>query len=393
MTAQRGERPYPLILFYVLFFMTVGVSLPFMPGYFKTLDFSGAQSGMLLSVGPMFSLFMPPIWGQLADRSGKPGLVLLAATLGGVLGYALLFSATTFPEALLALCVHATFTTSITSLADTLALNHVQQHGGTYAGIRIWGSLGFVMASLPFGFLITTVDRTTVFVPLVLLSAAALACFLTLARVPGRAHEGPKPNWQNAFSLLRQPEMFLFLLATCLHWASCAPYHGSLAPHVKDLGLAPWVVGVSSSVGVGSEIVVMVTWWRWAPQLSTKKLLLACFLGSSARWAVMAFTSNPWVLIASACLHGLTFGVFYLASVEWLVSRAPGSLRATGQSLFAAATFGVGGIVGYRTSGVLYDVLGGHRLFAVASVMALVPALVLVLTPHRPKAIHGVGSA
>ncbi len=390
MGAQPGERPYPLILFYVLYFMTVGVSLPFMPGYFKTLGFTGAESGTLLAVGPMFALFMPPLWGQLADRTGKPGLVLLGSTLGGVLGYGLLARATTFPEALIALSVHAAFATSVTSLADTLALHHVQQHGGSYAGIRTWGSLGFVLASLPFGFFIKDIDRTTVLVPLVLLSTAALACALTLARLPGRFHEGPKPSFASALQLAWQPQVFLFLLATCLHWISCAPYHGSLAPHVKDLGLPPWVVGVSSSVGVFSEILVMITWSRWSGRLSRKKLLIGCFLVSSARWALMSITSDPLVLVASAAVHGLTFGAFYLASVEWMVQRAPGSLRATGQTLYVAATFGVGGIVGYRVSGGLYDLLGGHRLFAVAAVMALLPALVMALTPHEERSVPGL---
>ena len=54
-----------------------------------------------------------------------------------------------------------------------------------------------------------------------------------------------------------------------------------------------------------------------------------------------------------------------------------------------AATFGVGGVVGYRVSGGLYDLLGGHQLFAVAAVMALLPAVVLGLTPHRPPGISG----
>jgi MFS transporter, PPP family, 3-phenylpropionic acid transporter len=381
--AQPGGRPYPLIVFYLLFFMTVGVSLPFMPGYFKTLGFTGAQSGGLLAIAPMFSLFMPPLWGQLADRTGKPGLLLFICTVGGTAGYALLAASSSFLEVVAALCVHALFASSLTSMADTLALHHVHEHGGTYAGIRTFGSLGFVLASLPFGFLITDIDRTTVLVPLVLLSTAGVVCGLTLARLPGRIHAGPKASFQSAFALARQPAVFLFLLATSLHWISCAPYHGSLAPHVKDLGLPPWVVGVSSSIGVASEIVVMLTWSRWAGRISTKKLLVGCFVASSLRWAVMALTSNAWVLVGAAVFHGLTFGAFYLASVEWMVQRAPGSLRATGQTLFVAATFGVGGIVGYRSSGELYDLLGGHKLFAVAAVMALLPAVVMTLTPHR----------
>lgn len=383
MSAQPSERPWPLVTFYVLFFMTVGVTLPFMPGYFKTLGFTGAQSGVLLAVGPTFSLLMPPLWGHLADRSGRPGLLLLITTVGATAGYGLLARATTFTDALVALSFQALFSTSITSMADTLALHHVHKHGGTYAAIRTWGSLGFVMASLPFGFLVKEVDRSTVLIPMVLLAAAALSCGLTLARVPVKAHEGPRPSLENAVALAKRPEIFLFLIATALHWISCAPYHGSLAPHVKDLGLPPWVVGVSSSVGVISEIVVMFTWPRWAHRVGTRKLLLGVFVVSAARWAVMAVTSNPYVLVAIAVAHGLTFGAFYLASVEWMSQRAPGSLRATAQTLFVAATFGVGGIVGYRVAGQLYDALGGHRLFAVAAVLALLPALAIALTPQR----------
>ena len=385
MSAQPGERPYPLIAFYVLYFMAIGVALPFMPGYFQTLHFTGAQAGVLLAVGPTFALFMPPLWGQLADRTGRPGLVLLGASLGATAGYGLLAGATTFGEALIALGVHAAFATSITSLADTLALHHVHEHGGSYARIRTYGSLGFVLASLPFGFLIKEMDRTTVLVPLVLLGAASLSCGLTLARVPGKVHEGPRPDWGSALALAKQPQVFLFLVATCLHWIACAPYHGSLAPHVNDLGLEPWVVGVSSSVGVGSELVVMFTFPRWGHRVSTRTVLMAVFLASAARWAVMAVTSNPFVLVGAALLHGLTFGAFYLASVEWMVRRAPGSLRATGQSLFVAATFGVGGIVGYRGAGALYDALGGHRLFGVAAAVALLPAVVLSLTPRAKE--------
>ena len=127
----------------------------------------------------------------------------------------------------------------------------------------------------------------------------------------------------------------------------------------------------------------MLTWSRWAHRISPQKLLVACFLVSSMRWGVMALTSNPVALIAAASLHGFTFGAFYLASVEWMVERSPSSLRATGQALFVAATFGVGGILGYGAAGVLYDRLGGHRLFGLAALMALLPAAVIVLTLRR----------
>lgn len=385
MSAQpaSSSRPWTLIGWYVLFFMTVGVSLPFMPGYFKTLGFSGAESGLLLSVGPMFALFMPPLWGQLADRTRKPGLTLFITSAGGSVGYLLLARAETFREAFIALCVHAAFASSLTSLIDTLAMHHVQEKGGTYAGIRIWGSLGFVLTALPFGFLVKDVDRTTVLLPLGLLTSAAIWAGAALSRIEIVSAHGPKPTFANALALLRRREIAFFLVATCLHWISCAPYHGSLAPHVKDLGLPAWVVGVSASFGVLSEIVVMFTWPRWSSRFHARTLLAWCFGLSAIRWALMAMTANPLLLSAIALFHGFTFGAFYLASVAYMAEQAPGSLRATAQALFAAATFGVGGVIGYRSSGALYDRLGGPTLFLVAAGLALLPLVPLTFAVPR----------
>lgn len=388
MSAQRDERPTPLIFFYVLYFMGVGVSLPFLPGYFKTLGFNGAETGVLLSVGPTLAMVMPPLWGQWADRSGRGGRVLLLVVWGSVAGLFLLWKATSFAEVLVGLAVHTAFASSITPLTDSLALHHIRSRGGTYANIRRWGSLGFILTAFPFGFFVKDINHWTVLTPLVSLAAAGVLCAATLARAPLAVRTGPRASWRGAFDILKQREMAVFLIATSLHWMACAPYHGSLAPHITALGYPASLIGVSSSLGVVSEVVVMMTWARWGPRFSAKTLLYACFGFSAVRWALMALFSEPWILVGASLLHGFTFGAFYLASIEWVTQRTPDSLRATAQTLYAAVTFGVGGVVGYRGAGVLYDVLGGHQLFGVAAVVALFPMAALSFAQRKSQLIE-----
>ncbi len=368
-----------LAVVYLLMFMSVGISLPFFPQYYRSLGFTGPQVGALLAVGPLFAMVMPPFWGQLADRIGRPGRVLGLLTTGASLGFLALWSTTAFWPVLFSLCLHAAFGTSMTTMIDTLALRHVEKHGGAYASLRLWGSLGFVLASMGYGFSVDVIDHRAITAAVLCMSAACVWTWTTLASAAAVHGEGPRPTFAEAHSLLRRKDVAVFLTASALHWVACAPYNGTLSMHVTALGLPPWVVSASASVGVAAEVAVMFTWPRWGHRVAPRTLLIAAFLASAARWAGMAIATSPSALLALSAIHGLTFGAFYLASVAYMAQAAPGSLRATGQSLYVAATFGIGGLAGYLGTGAWYDALGGHRLFGVAAIAALLPALLLKL--------------
>jgi PPP family 3-phenylpropionic acid transporter len=377
-----------LVVFYLLFFMFVGVTLPFLPVYYQSLDIKPSDIGLLLSVGPLFSLVAPPLWGQLADRTGRPGVVLLVLSAGSLAGFGLLLSVTSFGGVLVALALFASFNAATTTLIDSLALAHVERHGGSFARLRTFGSVGFVVATLAFGFGVDVVDRRVVVVALALIATYTAWAFLTLARTPASRREGPRADLAGAVSLVKQPQIRWLLVASAAHWVASAPYHGSLGLHFTALGFPPATVSLSASIAVTSEVLVFVTWPRWSHRFRPRALLLVAFGVSALRWGAMGLSTSPVALVALATLHGLSFGAFYVASISWVADRAPGSLRATGQSLFVAATFGLGGLVGFTGAGRLYDALGGQRLFQLAALAEVVPALVVWwrLTDARPPA-------
>ena len=74
-------------------------------------------------------------------------------------------------------------------------------------------------------------------------------------------------------------------------------------------------------------------------------------------------------------------GLYWAAAIRMLERWVPSRLRATGQTLFSAITFAVGGAVGYRLAGFGYDRLGGAGpVYGWAAMVELVPlALALML--------------
>lgn len=368
--------------FYFLLFGITGITLPFLPAYLKSLSLSATQVGALLAISPLVSLLVPPLWGHLADRTGHTGRLLTLLAVGALLGLSPLLWVERFAALAATLVGYALFNCGFTPLVDSLSLTHVARAGGSYAHIRLFGSLGFVVSSACFGLLVSGVGRWTVIVPMGLLTTLGLwSLTLHVRSVPGaRLHP------LAGLGLLRLPDMRWLLASTCLHWLACAPYHGTFSIHVLALGLTPAVVGLSASLGVLAEVAFMFLYPRFAERIAPRHLLALAFASSALRWAGMSLVSSAPALVALSLLHGFTFGAFYVASVAFLARRVPPHLRASGQALYAAVTFGLGGLVGYASAGAGYDWLGGHRLFAVAAALEVVAAvLVLRASPLPPS--------
>jgi MFS transporter, PPP family, 3-phenylpropionic acid transporter len=382
MPPHQAAGRLPLIGFYALYFGTVGIVLPFLPAYLRSLALSVTQVGLLLSLNPLLGLFSPQLWGHLADRTGQTSRLLTLLTVGACASFAPLLFVDRFPTLVATFAVYAFFTASITPLVDSLALQHLALAGGSYAHLRLFGSLGFVLSSTLFGLAVDSVGRATVLVPLALLAALALWS-LTLRDRPHSSAEPVHPL--SGFQLLADRDLRWFLAGTAFHWIACAPYHGTFSIFVGSLGLPPSVVGSSAGLGVAAELGVMLLYPRLANRIAPRHLLALAFAASALRWGGLALASSAPAIVALSLLHGLTFGAFYVASISFLARRVPPHLRASGQGLFTALTFGLGGLVGYSTAGAGYDWLGGHRLFAAAGLLELAAAaLVLRISPEEP---------
>jgi MFS transporter, PPP family, 3-phenylpropionic acid transporter len=371
-----------LAVYYLIQYSTIGISLPFMGQYLKSLGFSGTEVGLLLGLGPVLSLVAPPLWGQLADRSGRPGLVLLGATAGSALSFSLLLWAHGYAAVFAVMLLYSCFSTAIATLIDAMALGHVARAGGSYAGLRLWGSVGCATAAMCFGRFVSEIDARVVAAQLVLLGLSAAWTTGALRGARSGHSQGPRPTLESAYALTQDPTLRLFLVAVALHWLACGAYHSALSIHVTAMHLPPSVVGDTATVGVVAEIIVMITWPRWGHRFKPHRLLAFSFLISGLRWILMGLTASGPLLIALAVIHGFTFGAFYLSSIAWLVQRVPESLRATGQALYAAAVYGVGGLCGYLATGVGIDLGGSHAVFLAAGALEVLPALLILQLPR-----------
>lgn len=77
------------MLFNALSYISGATFTPYITTYYKSRGVSVAQIGVLTAVGPLIALFPQPLWGVLADRTGRH-LLFLRAAAGSMLAVRIL---------------------------------------------------------------------------------------------------------------------------------------------------------------------------------------------------------------------------------------------------------------------------------------------------------------
>lgn len=84
---SAGRR---LLMANIAYWVAAGTYGPFLSAYYTARGMTAAQIGVLLSISPIASILIQPLWARLSDRSGKRKLILMFITLGAA-GTSLLY--------------------------------------------------------------------------------------------------------------------------------------------------------------------------------------------------------------------------------------------------------------------------------------------------------------
>jgi MFS transporter, PPP family, 3-phenylpropionic acid transporter len=351
-------------VYYFTYLAAIGVFLPFVSLYLKSLGLPPAEVTRLMALGPLASLLVPPLAGLIADLGrarvwllrfgtlatalvsvgflGRPGRWALAATL---VGFAL-------------------FRAPLLSLVDATALDR-----GRYGRLRLWGSAGFLVAVLGSGWLH---DRLGAGRGRVGDTAALAASVLAAFALPAPPLE-PRPRILSEWrKLLAQPGLWLFLLAVLLVQSAGAVYDGAFSLHLQRLGFDGRFVALAWAVGVGAEVALMWISPALLLRFRPEWLFFAGAATAAVRWLCLGRVHGRLAILLLQPLHAVTFGLCYVAAVHVMRGRGAATPTAA-QGLYAMAMM-LGSLAGMSAAGWLLERLGGQGMFATASVVALLGA-------------------
>jgi len=381
---ERPHRPdmagVRLACFYFCWVAALGTFGPFLAGFLALRGMSPRAVTWTLAVVPLVRVLATPAWTYLADRLRAPTLMLRVVCLGAVAAFVAVAKSPT-PRALaLALMVYTVFRAPVGALSDSVALAWAARTGGSFGRVRALGSFGYLLAAVVLANLLARHGHGLALALTLGLLGAATALTWTLPGAP------PRPTGALGYAfrrLLAEPTVRRLLAAGTLQQMGLAPYDALFPTWFLHRAGGAWTGG-AIALGVGCEIVVMVWARPWIQRVGVWRALGVAFGASVLRWLVTAFVPVTAVVALAQGLHGLAFGLYFVAAVEALDRVAPDDVRASAQGVHHTVVFGVGTAGALAIAGALGGLASMRAVFVAAAVASALAAWLVAGVDHRP---------
>lgn len=336
----------------------------------KGLGFDGNQVGLAYSATCWAAIISPFFVGMIADRFFPAQKVLaLMHLLGGITLYCTTFVQSTWSNASWIffgiLMLHTLCYMPTLALVNAISMNQMKDPGKEFPGIRVLGTIGWIVVGLLIGFLDSkfyvdlNLEETSIPFKLGAIASIVMAVFcLTLPNTP------PKPTGQKvslgdivgikALSLMKEKSFAIFFISSILICIPLSFYYAFTNPFLNDSGMTNVVAKMT--MGQMSEIIFLLVMPFFFKRLGVKWMLLVGMIAWAARYGLFVFGNNEslvFMLYAGIILHGICFDFFFVTGQIYVDQKAPKEIQANAQGLIALATYGIGMLIGAFLGGAV----------------------------------------
>jgi PPP family 3-phenylpropionic acid transporter len=372
-----------LSLFYALYFALLGCIAPFWGLFLEHRGFDASDIGTLMALFGLVRILAPNVWAMVGRRQTSPLPMIRLAGLLTLVSFSAIIWAQSFAAMATVMLAYGFFWAAMLPQYEALTLQAVKDRLDVYSRIRVWGSIGFIVAVVVMGAVLERVSLA--WLPL-FMWLFMLVIWLNAWSLPARQTERqPSAHGQGSvWQTLRQRPVWLFLLMTVLLQVSFGPYYTFFSIYLEQAGYGRTPVGLLWALGVLAEVVFFWQFHRFMLRFSWRNWFVLALGLTAVRWWLTALQVENWSwLVIVQLAHAFSFAAMHAVSMRYLQHYFPGTLLASGQAIYSSLGFGLGGAIGAWLSGLCWQSLGGEWVFTAAAGLAFIAALVALGLPKR----------
>jgi nucleoside transporter len=349
------------------------------------LQASGVQIGAAYSALAIATMISPFFVGMIADR------YFAAQRLMGILhliGAGLLYAATLVGDSTTFYWVILLYSLAYTptlALTNSVAFFQMKNPGTQFPLIRVFGTVGWIIAGLSIGGL--GIEKT----PMTFHLAAGASLLLgvvsfMLPNTPPGVNKDTSTTsglGLEAFVLLKDRSYLIFFISAILICIPLAFYYGFANLFLNEARLEN--AAGKMIMGQMSEAIFILAIPLLFNRLGLKKMLIIGMGAWVTRYLFFAYgniDAGLWMLYAGIILHGVCYDFFFVTGYMYTQQKATDNIKNAAQGLFTFATYGVGMFIGAWYAGYVADgqvlVGGGHAWDKIWMVPAGIAGVVLL---------------
>jgi len=343
------------------------------------LGFSGTQIGMILGLaGSIGAIAAPFIAGQIADRYFSTEKILaFLVTFGGIVKWYTSLQ-TDYNSWLYLSILYSVLYMPTLALSNSITFAHVDNQENDFPRIRVWGTIGWIVASWVFPMIWLQTDLQLQSMPPFIVGAevpdvtARLAdalkfsgaisiiygafCFL-LPNTPPKKNASEKLAFKKAFELFKYPSFTILVISSLVVSVIHQIYFLQAGPFLSSIGIPDSQIGPAMTIGQFAEILTMAYLGFFLKRLGFKKVISIGIAAYCLRYFIFGTEILPiWVMVMSQAFHGFCYAFFFAAAYIYVDKIAERDVRHSAQTVFGIIILGGGPILGGLLSGYLQNI-------------------------------------
>lgn len=358
--------------------------------YLKSIKgVTDVQVGIAYGTQSLGAIIAPFIIGLIADKFFSAQKILGTLHLAGGAALYYLSIIDNFSAFYPGLLFYMILFMPTLALINAISFNQINDPEKDFAKIRVWGTIGWIVAGLTIGWLAWEQSNSLINT----FRLAAVVSFMlglfsfTLPDTPPKK-PGTKVTFGeiiglDAIGLLKDRNFLIFFLSSLLICIPLAFYYQETNIFLNELK----VEGAAGKMAIGqmSELIFMILMPFFFIRLGVKKMLLIAMAAWAVRYLFFGFgntASGMWMLYAGIILHGVCYDFFFVTGQIYTNDKAGDKFRASAQGMITLATYGVGMLIGFWIAGLVaekYSHANGHDWKNIWMVPAAISLVVFVL--------------
>ncbi|MCB2214102.1 MFS transporter [bacterium] len=363
-------------------YLISGVIEPFIAAYLYHRAFGGVQIGIMLGTLPLALMVFQPIWSYLSDILHARRILLLIACLGAGVSLVGLGLVDSFFATFLLGLVLVFFRSPVVAITNAITLDYLEKVSSIedFSLIRLWGSVSFAISSFILGSYVLE-QNLNIFPWL------AAGLFFIQAAISLLLPKEAKAVRFSGLKGIRLAEnntpLIWFLVAIVFIGATASISINYQTIYLQSLNTEAWLIGLIIGLQALLEVPFMLIAPAVIKRVGMEKLILLGALLLPIRWISYIFIDNPYWVIPTQLLHGITTVCLIVVGAAFIDTQVAKQWRATGQGLYTTAMFSVGASLGQYLAGSVYQAYQIRAVWALSLVLGLIGIVLLIIALRK----------